>query len=254
MRRSYSGVGRRLPADGRRHTHQQARLRCSGSAGCSPARQRPGRGRSPTPRARARPGSLGRGLVRPRARADRGPVLRRRPEVRRNITEGKAGVPLTLRLTVVDASTCRPLRVRRLTSGTATPLASTRRVQGNTRTFLRGIQRTDAKGSPCSRRSTRAGVPGRTVHVHVQVSLGGTSCTRAALLPRLGDGRRLPAHALQPPTEPGSTERRRQHLPERRQALDLRLARRGWLRRLDHDGRRARLEGHPLPPRRGAFT
>ncbi len=39
-----------------------------------------------------------------------GPYYLDDARVRRNITEGKAGVPLALRLTVVDASSCKPIK------------------------------------------------------------------------------------------------------------------------------------------------
>src|SRR5919201_6708553 len=39
-----------------------------------------------------------------------GPFYIPNERVRRNITEGKRGVPLTLRVVVVDASTCRPIK------------------------------------------------------------------------------------------------------------------------------------------------
>ena len=84
----------------------------------------------------------------------------------------KPGVPLTLRLTVVDASTCRPLGAP-VDVWHCDAAGVYSGVQGNAGSFLRGIQRTDARASPCSGRSTRAGILGRTVHVHVKVSLGG---------------------------------------------------------------------------------
>ena len=46
-------------------------------------------------------------------------------------------------------------------------------VQGNAGSFLRGIQRTDAKGVALFRTIYPGWYPGRTVHVHVKVSLGG---------------------------------------------------------------------------------
>src|SRR5438093_1493903 len=39
-----------------------------------------------------------------------GPYYIASERVRRNITEGRPGTPLTLRLTVVDASTCKPIK------------------------------------------------------------------------------------------------------------------------------------------------
>jgi len=105
-----------------------------------------------------------------------GPYYLPGDRLRRNITEGKPCVPLTLRLTVVDVSTCRPIKgaavdvwhcdAEGVYSGTS--------VQGTEgRTFLRGIQRTDAKGVAIFRTIYPGWYPSRTVHIHVRVSLGG---------------------------------------------------------------------------------
>jgi Dioxygenase len=78
-----------------------------------------------------------------------GPYYLDGDKVRRTITEGRSGVALTLRLTVVDASTCRPLSGAAVdvwhcdASGTYSGVE-----QQNTvgKTFMRGIQRTNARG------------------------------------------------------------------------------------------------------------
>ncbi|MCS7008130.1 MAG: hypothetical protein NZL88_11310, partial [Gaiellaceae bacterium] len=46
-------------------------------------------------------------------------------------------------------------------------------VQGDTGTFLRGIQRTNAKGVATFRTIYPGWYPGRTPHIHVKVALGG---------------------------------------------------------------------------------
>ena len=46
-------------------------------------------------------------------------------------------------------------------------------VQGSTGTFLRGVQRTDANGVAVFRTIYPGWYPGRTVHIHVKVALGG---------------------------------------------------------------------------------
>ena len=102
-----------------------------------------------------------------------GPYFLDDQRVRRNITEGKPGVPLTLRLTVVDASTCRPLRGAAVDVWHCDAAGVYSGVQGNAGSFLRGIQRTDAKGLALFRTIYPGWYPGRTVHVHVMVSLGG---------------------------------------------------------------------------------
>jgi len=93
-------------------------------------------------------------------------------KVRRDIREGKAGVPLALRLTVVDASTCRPLRGAAVDVWHCDAAGAYSGVQGNAGDFLRGIQRTNAKGLALFETIYPGWYPGRTVHVHVKVSLG----------------------------------------------------------------------------------
>jgi protocatechuate 3,4-dioxygenase beta subunit len=94
-------------------------------------------------------------------------------KVRRDITGGKAGVPLALRLTVVDASTCRPLRGAAVDVWHCDAAGVYSGVQGNTRNFLRGIQRTNAKGLALFETIYPGWYPGRTVHVHTMVHIGG---------------------------------------------------------------------------------
>ena len=105
-----------------------------------------------------------------------GPFFFEGDTFRRNITEGKPGVPLTLRLTVVDVSTCKAIKVALVDiwhcdAGGVYSGASTQGTEN--RTFLRGIQRTDAKGVAVFRTIYPGWYPGRAVHIHVQVSLGG---------------------------------------------------------------------------------
>jgi protocatechuate 3,4-dioxygenase beta subunit len=103
-----------------------------------------------------------------------GPFYLDEQRIRRNITEGKRGVPLTLRLTVVDVSTCRTIRGAAVDvwhCDAAGAYSGASRSVG--KTFLRGIQRTDAKGVARFRTIYPGWYPGRTPHVHVKVALGG---------------------------------------------------------------------------------
>ena len=102
-----------------------------------------------------------------------GPYFLEGDRVRRDITEGKPGVPLTLRLTVLDVSTCRPIRGAAVDVWHCDATGAYSGVQGDTGRFLRGIQRTTAKGVVVFRTIYPGWYPGRTVHVHVQVALGG---------------------------------------------------------------------------------
>jgi protocatechuate 3,4-dioxygenase beta subunit len=96
-------------------------------------------------------------------------------KLRRDIREGRPGVPLALRLTVVDAATCRPIKsaavdiwhcdARGVYSGTTQATDDER--------FLRGVQPTDAKGVARFETIYPGWYPGRTVHVHVTVHVRG---------------------------------------------------------------------------------
>ena len=101
-----------------------------------------------------------------------GPFFLDDQKVRRNITEGKRGVPLTLRLTVVDVSTCRAIRGAAVDVWHCDAAGAYSGAQG-AGTSLRGIQRTDAKGVAVFRTIYPGWYPGRTPHVHVKVALGG---------------------------------------------------------------------------------
>jgi protocatechuate 3,4-dioxygenase beta subunit len=85
-------------------------------------------------------------------------------------------VPLTLRATVLDASSCRPIRGAAVdiwhcdAGGTYSGFAQ----EGTAgRTFLRGIQRTDANGLAVFKTIYPGWYSGRTVHIHVRVYIGG---------------------------------------------------------------------------------
>src|SRR3954467_7342557 len=64
-------------------------------------------------------------------------------KVRRNITEGRPGTPLTLRTTVVDASTCKPIKGASVDVWHADASGAYSGVgQDVGKTFMRGIQKT----------------------------------------------------------------------------------------------------------------
>jgi protocatechuate 3,4-dioxygenase beta subunit len=124
-------------------------------------------------RRRRRPGS-GRGrqrLVRADPEMTEGPFYIAREKVRRNITDGHPGTPLVLRLTVVDASTCKPIKGAAVDiwhADAAGNYSGFGAGSGN-RTFMRGIQRTDANGVATFRTVHPGWYQGRTVHIHVKV-------------------------------------------------------------------------------------
>jgi protocatechuate 3,4-dioxygenase beta subunit len=104
-----------------------------------------------------------------------GPYYIASEKVRRNITDGRPGTPLLLRAFVVDASTCKAIKnaavdiwhadAEGIYSGFGEGSAS--------RTFMRGIQRSNAKGLALFRTVYPGWYQGRTVHIHVKVHLGG---------------------------------------------------------------------------------
>jgi protocatechuate 3,4-dioxygenase beta subunit len=103
-----------------------------------------------------------------------GPFYVAGEKVRRNITEGRPGTPLSLRLEVVNASNCKPIRNAAVDVWHTDALGVYSGVQGSPRTtFMRGIQRTDANGLAVFKTVYPGWYMGRTVHVHVKVHIAG---------------------------------------------------------------------------------
>src|SRR5438094_246576 len=104
-----------------------------------------------------------------------GPYYIANESVRRNITEGRPGTALLLRAFVVNASTCRPIKGAAVDiwHADASGIYSGFGQGAGSRTFMRGIQRTNAKGLALFRTVYPGWYPGRTVHIHVRVHLGG---------------------------------------------------------------------------------
>ncbi len=104
-----------------------------------------------------------------------GPYYIANEAVRRNITEGRPGAPMLLRAYVVNASTCRPIRNAAVDiwHADAGGVYSGFGTGAGNRTFMRGIERTDAKGLALFRTVYPGWYQGRTVHIHVKVHLGG---------------------------------------------------------------------------------
>ena len=94
---------------------------------------------------------------------------------RRNITDGRPGAALRLRLSVVDASTCRPLKGAAVDiwHADAGGVYSGFGQGASSRTFMRGVQKTDAAGVAIFDSVYPGWYQGRTVHIHVKVHVGG---------------------------------------------------------------------------------
>jgi len=102
-----------------------------------------------------------------------GPFYVAGEKVRRNIAEGRPGAALRLRLAVVNASTCKPIKGAAVDVWHCDALGAYSGVQGSSGTYMRGIQRTDAKGVAIFDTVYPGWYRGRTVHIHVKVHVGG---------------------------------------------------------------------------------
>jgi protocatechuate 3,4-dioxygenase beta subunit len=93
--------------------------------------------------------------------------------VRRNIRRGRSGTPLTLRLRVVDANTCRAIPNAAVEIWHCDALGEYSGVEGNGGTFLRGIQRADSRGRVRFETIVPGWYRGRTPHIHMKVFVSG---------------------------------------------------------------------------------
>lgn len=95
--------------------------------------------------------------------------------LRRDITESRPGVALRLDLRVLNASSCKPIRNAAVDIWHCDALGVySGAVAGNPGTnFLRGVQRTNARGMATFRTIYPGWYPGRAVHIHVKVHVGG---------------------------------------------------------------------------------
>jgi protocatechuate 3,4-dioxygenase beta subunit len=96
---------------------------------------------------------------------------------RRNITDGKPGLPLALTITVVNAgASCAPVSNANVEiwqcdhSGIYSEYGD-----GRGQTFLRGIQVTDAQGQVTFETVYPGWYQGRATHIHVEVTMNGRS-------------------------------------------------------------------------------
>src|SRR3954451_17184636 len=93
---------------------------------------------------------------------------------RRNIRDGRPGLPLTLDFTVQHVSTCRPIKAADVEIWHADAGGAYSGVNGNTKRFLRGHQRSDANGRVRFDTIFPGWYRGRTPHVHLKVHVGGS--------------------------------------------------------------------------------
>ncbi len=111
--------------------------------------------------------------------------------VRQDITEGKAGTPLTLDFTIANATSCGPIAgavveiwhadATGTYSGYPSQVGSTGAALGTT--FLRGTQVSDADGKVTFTTIFPGWYSGRAPHVHIKVHVGSTVHTGQAFFP-----------------------------------------------------------------------
>jgi hypothetical protein len=103
-----------------------------------------------------------------------GPYYVPNEKVRRDITDGKPGLPLLLKTTVVSASTCKPLKRAAVDVWHCDASGVYSAVEGEGGSFMRGIQYTDGSGLAVFTTIYPGWYRGRTVHIHVKVHVRGS--------------------------------------------------------------------------------
>ena len=105
-----------------------------------------------------------------------GPYYISGEKLRRDIREGHPGTLLTLRLTVLNAASCKPIKGAAVDIWHCDAAGNYSGFGGGTssRTFLRGIQKTDENGLAIFTTIYPGWYQGRAVHIHVKVHVGGS--------------------------------------------------------------------------------
>jgi protocatechuate 3,4-dioxygenase beta subunit len=103
-----------------------------------------------------------------------GPYYIAGEKLRRNITDGHPGTALALHLTVLDASTCKPVKNAAVDVWHCDAAGDYSGLNGSSTTFMRGIQRTNASGLAVFHTVYPGWYTGRAVHIHVKVHVGGS--------------------------------------------------------------------------------
>jgi hypothetical protein len=110
------------------------------------------------------------------AEQEEGPYYLDLDEVRKNITEGKSGVRLDLRIKIVDSTSCDPLKdvAVDIWHCAANGKYSGFSAEGTSgETFLRGIQLTDEDGIAAFRTIYPGWYQGRATHIHLKAHVDG---------------------------------------------------------------------------------
>ena len=107
------------------------------------------------------------------AEQEQGPFYYSKPALRADITDGKVGIPMKLRVTVMDLASCAPVPDAAVDVWHAD--AAGAYSDSSTGLFLRGIQLTGADGVATFDSIYPGWYPRRTNHVHVKVHEGGSA-------------------------------------------------------------------------------
>jgi hypothetical protein len=104
-----------------------------------------------------------------------GPFYVALERIRRDITEGRPGVPLTLKVRVIDVKRCKPIHSAAVDIWhcDAGGLYSDEPSNGTSgQTFLRGVQLSNKKGYATFRTVYPGHYTGRATHIHLKVHIG----------------------------------------------------------------------------------
>jgi protocatechuate 3,4-dioxygenase beta subunit len=102
-----------------------------------------------------------------------GPYYVAGEKLRSDVRAGRPGTLLTLKLGVVGASSCKPIKNAVVEIWHCDAGGVYSGVQGNGANFLRGAQRTNASGIAVFKTVYPGWYRGRAVHIHVKVHVGG---------------------------------------------------------------------------------
>ena len=108
---------------------------------------------------------------------EEGPFYVALNRIRSNIVGSRTGVPLLLRITLIDASTCKPLKGAAVDIWQADAVGhySDEAREGTLgQTWLRGVQLTDSSGLARFTTIYPGFYSGRAPHIHVKVHVGGS--------------------------------------------------------------------------------
>jgi protocatechuate 3,4-dioxygenase beta subunit len=112
------------------------------------------------------------------AEQEEGPYYLDLEKIRKNVTEGRSGLRLDLEITIVDSTSCRPIEgvavdIWHCDAGGVYSGFSGEGTKG--RTYLRGVQLTDAQGTAAFRTIYPGWYRGRATHIHLKAHVGGKS-------------------------------------------------------------------------------